>query len=234
MVPGNYVKIITEPPVLPSVLRRDTPAALSAILLKCLEKGVSQRYASMAELQHELEILQMKLSSGEVAFSSSPDLVVGLSSAQPEANAATLLDTGSSSATTLADAPKASRRFAPLVVAVLALGVAGVGLQRFAGSRAAAVEPASSAGGGGAPVVPAPAAPPEPVALVDAGLPPESLRAPTPTPIPTRATRGAGAGAPRLPTTASPTPPKPALPAAEPEKAPSKKRHSALDPELDN
>ena len=47
-------RVVTETPVAPSTLRRDVPADLEAICLKCLEKNPAQRYATARELADDL------------------------------------------------------------------------------------------------------------------------------------------------------------------------------------
>jgi eukaryotic-like serine/threonine-protein kinase len=47
-------QLLIDPPVSVRVTRRDVPAALDAICLKCLEKSTAQRYATAAELADDL------------------------------------------------------------------------------------------------------------------------------------------------------------------------------------
>ncbi len=59
-----HVKILMEPPVAPRALRPEIPADLEDILLKCLAKNPGERYESMADVQRDLEIIAVRLSSG--------------------------------------------------------------------------------------------------------------------------------------------------------------------------
>jgi serine/threonine protein kinase len=47
-------RVVAEAPITPRTLRRDVPADLEAICLKCLEKEPAQRYASARELADDL------------------------------------------------------------------------------------------------------------------------------------------------------------------------------------
>jgi serine/threonine protein kinase/WD40 repeat protein len=51
----TILQVLSDPPVPPSRLRRQVPAALEAICLKCLEKDPHRRYASAAALAADLE-----------------------------------------------------------------------------------------------------------------------------------------------------------------------------------
>jgi serine/threonine protein kinase/WD40 repeat protein len=51
----TILQVLADPPVPPSRLRRQVPAALEAICLKCLAKDPSQRYPSAAALADDLE-----------------------------------------------------------------------------------------------------------------------------------------------------------------------------------
>jgi serine/threonine-protein kinase len=48
-------KVLSDPPVRPRALRPDIPAALEAVVLKCLEKDPKDRYRSAAEFAEDLD-----------------------------------------------------------------------------------------------------------------------------------------------------------------------------------
>ena len=58
-----HVKILTENPVPPSQIRADVPIELEHVILRCLEKDLDRRYPSLEEVQGDLELLQVKISS---------------------------------------------------------------------------------------------------------------------------------------------------------------------------
>ncbi len=74
-LPELHVKILTEEPSSALGHRADAPRELDAILARCLTKDPRGRYASMHELQTELEDLELVLAAPLVAFRSDPNLV---------------------------------------------------------------------------------------------------------------------------------------------------------------
>ena len=69
-----HVKILLEPPVAPHALRPEVPADLEGIVLKCLAKAPDERYASIAEVQRDLESIAVRLSRGGTVSSRDPEM----------------------------------------------------------------------------------------------------------------------------------------------------------------
>ena len=243
-----YVKIITEAPRSPRELRPDVPPALEAVLLKCLEKVQAQRYASMAEVQRDLERIDLTNYAVAEVIESTPDLLPSL--ARTEQGTADFAGTAAPTAQTYRDPSLPPRRSRlPLVVGVAVVAAAAALMLT---RRGPPVEVSLAS----APVASAPVREEAPVpSFAPAESTPSSAALPRPAaPAPPRAgapsrppaqrtfapTRPAPAAAPAAVPAPVPAPVPAAAPvhapakAAEPEKPKVQKKASTLDPELEN
>ncbi len=240
-----HVKILTEPPVHPRALRPEVPFELERVLLRCLEKDAANRYASLAEVREELEVLEVKISASRssptVDISLDGTALPSLAPPPPAFRVTPGVDSGLAFAGT--DIPT-SRTFAgdraPKGRGGLprAAMVGGVALVAVASLVAVYMMGRSASPLATAPTVdvpaPSPAAAPAPPAAAKLEVPPvqterQGAGAPQEEPAPKRDVRPARAAAERPSAVAAPT--KEPAPAERP-KAP-KKKSSALDPELE-
>ncbi len=214
-----HVKILMDAPVPPSVLRPGTPPELERVVLRCLEKDAGARYATMADLQRDLEQLEGSLASSrsnpyaDIAFDGTalPASAPAKPSLPPpprplDGFAATAQGTDPGSGFAATDMPtsrtfggagsvgRSSSRAVPYAVGAVALVAAlaaGLALGRRGGQAEAGAPPRE----GSVPVASVPVAPPVALPVVPSAPAPAAPAAPVATeppaaPVNVRPARG--------------------------------------------